>query len=383
MSKYINYTNFLKDYFEIATSYEEFTKDKKITFICKDSGHTNVLSITSFGNKKAKIDISDFCQGCKEDRENEEKSEKYKKEILERLGHRITKINFTTRKVTYICGNCGEENETFTQNLNKESNTGVCGKCQNDKNRKDYEELKKEIEDHGYTLLTKKEDYKTNKQKLDVLCKCGNPHSSILSDLKRDKCCQKCKLKKCQETCIEKYGVKNVAQNEEVKLKIAPNKRKYFQEKYGVNNWNQVPELFEKQKYSSFKFKKYIFPSGRVEYIQGYENFSIDKCLEEGINENNIIVKNIPTFTYIFEEEKHLYYPDFIIKKDDDNENIIVETKSVYTYESQLQQNLKKFKSVIDNKNKLRVMIYDRKENLIFDKTFKNGDNIEIEINVL
>lgn len=378
MSKYINYTNFLKDYFDISTSYEEFTKDKKITFICKESGHTNVLSSTSFGNKKAKVDISDFCQGCKDETENQEKTEKYKQEILERLGHTLLQVDFKSRKAIYICGNCGEKNETFTQNLNKDTNTGMCGKCQNDKNRKDYNELKKEIEDHGYKLLTKKEDYKTNKQKLNVLCKCGEPHSSILSDLKRDKCCQKCKLKKYEDTCMEKYGVKNVSNYEEFRLKIVPNKRQHFQEKYGVNNWNQVPELYEEQKYSSFKFKEYVFPSGRIEYIQGYENFSIDKCLEEGIHEDNIVVKNIPTFSYIFEEEKHVYYPDFIIK--DGDENIIVETKSIYTYESQLKQNKQKFKSVIENKNKLRLMIYDKKEKLIFDKIFENGDEIEISL---
>jgi hypothetical protein len=31
MSKYINYYKFLKDFFDIPTSFDEFTKDKKIT----------------------------------------------------------------------------------------------------------------------------------------------------------------------------------------------------------------------------------------------------------------------------------------------------------------------------------------------------------------
>jgi len=62
MSKYINYSNFLKDFFDISTTLEEFLKDKKITFLCKKNGHINSLSIASFGNKKCKVKSKDFCQ---------------------------------------------------------------------------------------------------------------------------------------------------------------------------------------------------------------------------------------------------------------------------------------------------------------------------------
>ena len=39
MSKYVNYSNFLKEFFDVHTTFEEFNKYKKITYICKEKGH--------------------------------------------------------------------------------------------------------------------------------------------------------------------------------------------------------------------------------------------------------------------------------------------------------------------------------------------------------
>ncbi len=141
-----------------------------------------------------------------------------------------------------------------------------------------------------------------------------------------------------------------------------------------------MPDLYEKQKFASFTFKEYKFPSGRIEYIQGYENLSIDKCLVDGVSEDLICVKNIPSFSYLFEDEKHVYYPDFFIK----DENIVVETKSEYTFNLHKERNIEKFKAVLNNNNekdeknnyKIRVMIYNNKKELIVDKLFTKVEEI-------
>ena len=39
MSKYVNYSNFLKEFLDVHTTFEEFNKYKKITYICKEKGH--------------------------------------------------------------------------------------------------------------------------------------------------------------------------------------------------------------------------------------------------------------------------------------------------------------------------------------------------------
>ena len=50
-----------------------------------------------------------------------------------------------------------------------------------------------------------------NKQKLKIICSCGNNHEALLSDIKRGKLCQTCKVKKYKETCLEQYGEDNVS----------------------------------------------------------------------------------------------------------------------------------------------------------------------------
>ena len=120
MTKYQNYSEFLKEFFDIKTSFEEFKLTNKITFVCKSNEHVNTLSIDSFGNKKSKYkDSSLFCEECKKECENGKKLDFYKQYIKERLGHTIIDINSSTRNVMYICGNCGSKNKTCIQNLNK------------------------------------------------------------------------------------------------------------------------------------------------------------------------------------------------------------------------------------------------------------------------
>jgi putative lipase involved disintegration of autophagic bodies len=67
MSKYNNYCKFLQEFFDIPTNLEDFTKDKKITFVFKSKGHTNTLGVASFGNKKSKIEAKEFFQLCKDE----------------------------------------------------------------------------------------------------------------------------------------------------------------------------------------------------------------------------------------------------------------------------------------------------------------------------
>lgn len=164
MTKYNNYSNFLKEFFDVKTSFDDFNKDKKIKFICKEKGHINTLSITSFGNKKCKVEAKDFCQLCKDELENDKKIEEYKKDIKDKYGHIIISVDFTTRKVVYICGNCNEETSTYTQNFYKETRGSCCPKCQNDKFKVSYEEIKKRVEDQGMTLLTEEKEYENNKK---------------------------------------------------------------------------------------------------------------------------------------------------------------------------------------------------------------------------
>ena len=99
---------------------------------------------------------------------------------------------------------------------------------------------------------------------------------------------------KIKNTNLENLGVENPAQNENVKQKIEatclerygghPQRNKDVRqkgkntnlEKRGCENPMQDPEIAEKCFRNAHKIKKYIYPSGKVIEVQGYEPFAIN-----------------------------------------------------------------------------------------------------------
>jgi len=353
MSKYKNIKEFLESHFSVITTLEDFYKTKKIEFECIICNYINSLSSSSYSNKKCKVSLEDFCTNCKK------KKELYlqKKEFIDKIkiscGHIVKDINFSTRKVIYECFTCKKDRNTFIPNLERANYPGVCGSCQNNKNKLEFEYIKSIVESHDMVLVTKPNEYENNKQKLKLLCKCGKSYEAILSDIKKDKHCQTCKLDKCKKTCLEKYGEDNVS---------------------------KVHEIYEKIVKTSFTRKYFEFPiSKKVLYIQGYEpqailyllNREIDPFLEIKIKETDIIVgKDIKRFHYIDENKvEHVYFPDIQIK------NHIIEVKSVYTFYKEYQKNYLKCNSVIDNNFILRLMIYNQQ--ILYEFICKTKDELE------
>ena len=89
----------------------------------------------------------------------------------------------------------------------------------------------------------------------------------------------------------------------------------------------------EKASKNAYKSKEYIFPSGRVDKIQGYEHYALDFLLQnENINEEEIIIgiKNVPTIWYNDKNnKKHRHYVDIFIP----SQNRCIEVKSTWTAE--------------------------------------------------
>lgn len=144
---------------------------------------------------------------------------------------------------------------------------------------------------------------------------------------------------------IEKYG-------NEVFLKSETGKRMMI-EKYGVENAMQNPTLFKKARTSAFNTKEYKFESGNIVYVQGYEPYALDLLLKSGIEENAIIVdcEEIPVISYNEENKQRRYFPDILVKANPEKgrrKDKIIEVKSIYTYISQLEKNLLKFKATSD-----------------------------------
>jgi len=90
-------------------------------------------------------------------------------------------------------------------------------------------------------------------------------------------------------------------------------------------------EMVKSKSKNAYKLKEYIFPSGRIEKVQGSEPYALDEIIKnELIDEYDILVgaKNVPTIWYNdVNGKKHRHYVDIFIP----SQNRCIEVKSVWT----------------------------------------------------
>lgn len=167
--------------------------------------------------------------------------------------------------------------------------------------------------------------------------------------------------KQRSETMLEKYNNENFSNPEKRKETMFKEYGGYFNnpekrketclEKYGVDAPFKVPEIFLKMQKSAFTIKTY---KDYDLYYQGsYELKFLEFCETQNIISD---ITNGHTIHYKFIDKDRIYYPDFYFKK----LNLIVEVKSTYTFNFDLDKNLAKrtaciergynFIFVIDNK---------------------------------
>ena len=218
------------------------------------------------------------------------------------------------------------------------------------------------LEKYGCEYGLQNEEIK-NKRRISNLLKYGVENCNQLKDIK-DKTKQTNLQKygveyvsqnpdimeKIKESNLQKYGTKYGFQNEEIKQKIKDtNLSKYGVEynlqrqdikdkikqtnlqKYGVEYVSQNPDIIEKMTKHMYKSKEYIFPSGNIIKIQGYENYALDELLKnESICETEIITgcKNVPTIWYNDKNhKKRRHFVDIYIP----SQNRCIEVKSTWT----------------------------------------------------
>jgi len=166
---------------------------------------------------------------------------------------------------------------------------------------------------------------------------------------------------KSKETCLKKYGVNYVLQSEEIKDKS----KKTCLEKYGVEHPLQNSEIAENSSKNAYSKKVYTFPSGRQEFIQGYENFALDELLQKNkIEENNIITsrKLVPKVWYNdITGKKHRHYVDIFIP----SQNKCIEVKSTWTSKKKKDCLLLKQQAAKDLGYEYEIWIYDAKANKV------------------
>lgn len=169
------------------------------------------------------------------------------------------------------------------------------------------------------------------------------------------------KLRK--ETLLKKTGFEHQSHNPVIRNKTTNT----MIEKYGVENPSQVPEFAEKKLKSSYLKKEYTLPSGKIELVQGYEDFEIDRLLTI-YNEDDLILNQLdkPEIWYEYKGKKCRYIPDIYIPKD----NKIIEVKSTHTMKLHIERNWLKKKKCIELGYDFEFRIYDNKMNPINEKEF-------------
>jgi hypothetical protein len=128
-----------------------------------------------------------------------------------------------------------------------------------------------------------------------------------------------------------------------------------------VENPSQNSEVAEKQSKNAYKSKEFIFPSGRIERIQGYEHYMINELLQkEKIFEDNIILnrKDVPIIWYNdINEKKRRYFVDCYIK----SQNRCIEVKSTWTAEKKKDCIFLKQQALKDAGYNCEIWIYNSK----------------------
>ena len=170
---------------------------------------------------------------------------------------------------------------------------------------------------------------------------------------------------------IEKYGTKHALRNQDILDKMTDDNKI----KYGVKYQMQRQEIFNKQQKSAFEFNDYTLPNGNVIQIQGYEHFAYDILINKYDDEDLFNGYNTrPIIEYKYSEEDsdfsnskedsekseksnhrkmHKYYPDIFIP----SVNKIIEVKSDYTFYKDMEKNLIKLQTCIDQKYDAEIWI--------------------------
>jgi len=160
-------------------------------------------------------------------------------------------------------------------------------------------------------------------------------------------------------TNLNRYGVEYTMQSEQLRAKrtktfqkkygvdeITSSKhfKKVCMERYGVENPTLNSELLDKAQQNAFNRKEYIWKSGDVSIVQGYEPIVLSELEEQGYSFNDILTStnDMPEIWYNYNDKKHRYYPDFYIP----SENLIIEVKSEWTLNGDLSKNNAKFEAV-------------------------------------
>lgn len=162
-------------------------------------------------------------------------------------------------------------------------------------------------------------------------------------------------LQRKKQSYQNKYGVDNPMQNPD----IAERSRMTTMEKYGEFNPEDAPNQFCKRTANAFKYKSCVINGKQFNSVQGYEPQAIKYLIDVmGYNVDDIQSgKTIPKIRYTYNNKNTIYYPDLYIEKD----NLLVEVKCRFTYDKAIERNKEKQRVTISSGYKHITLMFDPK----------------------
>jgi len=204
--------------------------------------------------------------------------------------------------------------------------------CNDDKYREKMSIINKEAQNRP----------EVKKKKSDILKKYHNDHPEFRKKLSNNWL----DLNYRNKMCLIQKRIQN---SEERKNKMHKIISEYWK------NIEYVEKIFN----SSYRYKDYILPSGKIVKIQGYESKAINELLQI-YDENDIIIgarsinKEIGRISYLLNNKEHTYIPDIYIK----SINTIIEVKSNWTYYKNESINIIKKDACLNKGFNFKFMIY-------------------------
>ena len=278
-----------------------------------------------------------------------------------------------------ICGNVKKIGYRYYLLSLENGNYYSCNKCINVKNKKtryeiygdeNYNNVLKQqktcVKKFGTISYTKTKEYLEKTEKTHML-KYGKKYYYQTDDFKIKAKCTCIKkynkehysqteesVKKSENTCLDRYGETCYSKTKECKKKVKQTSlekygyeyysssiecrnrvKKTCLDRYGVEHCSQNVEIFNRQRMSAFKMKKYR----DLTYQGTYELDFLENYYEK------IKIEKPVSLKYKHDEKIKVYHPDFYLPE----YNLIVEIKSLYTYEIEKDKNECKKFSALEN----------------------------------
>jgi hypothetical protein len=334
--------------YTMVSERKEYKNAKSLMWVSCEKGHA------AYKTSRNRFVAEHRCRECAKCIQRKHTIETVSEEFKTK-GFILLESNYvnTHTLMRYIC-KCGREGTIEYSNFTK--NTSGCRECTR---RRTYDDVEELFEDRGCLLIAAKTpdgrpEFILNATRVYYRCICGDYHFSSFKMFNLGARCPKCTDEKRRKTCERIYGYYNPAMSDVVKERVRATERR----KYGKDHHMQVPEILAKAQASAYRPKEYTFPSGVTRLVQGYENYAIDELLKTTReDEIRIGVIDVPSIRYPAIDKERTYFPDIYIP----SRNLLVEVKSSYTLEVDLDKNKRKFRASSKEGYNIEVWVYDKK----------------------